>query len=76
MQVPVVKEYHASDENKTRTPGANVLTDATRPFVQDVTTVIPDPFRSTFFRTRLDCMPFVSPNLLIVLVCCLVSGAV
>ena len=42
--VPVVKEFHASEEKRTGVPGANICTDETRPFVQDVTTAVPDPF--------------------------------
>jgi 3-hydroxyanthranilate 3,4-dioxygenase len=42
--VPVVKEFKASEEFKTSKPGNNVMTDDTRPFVQDMETVVPDPF--------------------------------
>ena len=43
--VPVVKEYHASEEKKTMVPSAtSVLDDATRPFKVDTTTEVPDPF--------------------------------
>ena len=42
--VPVVKGYHASEEKNSRVPGDNVCDDASRPFVQDCDTVVPDPF--------------------------------
>jgi|TARA_B110000208_G_C11763836_1_gene427878 3-hydroxyanthranilate 3,4-dioxygenase len=44
--VPVVKQFHASEEkvSRTPTPGVSVLTDAARPFVVDKTTLVPDPF--------------------------------
>ena len=44
--VPVVKEFHSSEEkvSRTPTPGVSVLADAERPFVVDATTVVPDPF--------------------------------
>jgi 3-hydroxyanthranilate 3,4-dioxygenase len=42
--VPVVQEYHASEEKTSRTPGPNVLTAAARPLVVNTTTVVPDPF--------------------------------
>jgi 3-hydroxyanthranilate 3,4-dioxygenase len=42
--VPVVKQFKASEEFKTSVPGDMIMTDETRPFVQDMTTVVPDPF--------------------------------
>ena len=44
--VPVVKEYHASEEKQTRipTPGKSVLADDARPFEIDTITEVPDPF--------------------------------
>ena len=44
--VPVVKEYHASEEKQSRapTPGKSVLADDQRPFEIDTTTEVPDPF--------------------------------
>jgi 3-hydroxyanthranilate 3,4-dioxygenase len=41
--VPVVQAYFASDEYKTRVPGAHVLPEAARPLQQDLTTAVPDP---------------------------------
>ena len=44
--VPVVKEYHASEEKQSRipTPGKSVLPEDQRPFVIDEETEVPDPF--------------------------------
>ena len=43
--VPVVQEFHASAEKASGVPSAtSVCSDAERPFIQDVTTAVPDPF--------------------------------
>jgi len=42
--VPVVKEFHASEEKQSGVPGKQVHTDADRPFKQDVDTLVPPPF--------------------------------
>lgn len=42
--VPVVKEYHASEEKQSRVPGGNVCDDGARPLQQDTQTSVPDPF--------------------------------
>ena len=42
--VPVVKEFHASEEKESRVPGSHVLNDTTRPLVVNTDTSIPDPF--------------------------------
>ncbi len=42
--VPVVQQYHASEEKTTRVPGSNVVPEAQRPLQQDTTTSVPDPF--------------------------------
>ena len=36
--------HHDNTSKTSRTPGANVLDDASRPFVIDTTTSVPDPF--------------------------------
>lgn len=44
--VPIVKDFHASEEKKTNVPGKNILSNADRKriFNVDETTEVPDPF--------------------------------